>query len=60
MLANRFRVTEVVKLLNQTVEKPFFRGSADLPEFNGREVFDLISDRVLVDLYGCQGFLVAE
>ena len=50
MLAHWSGVAEIVELLNQAVEKSFFRRSADLTKFDGHQRFDLIGDRLLADL----------
>ena len=60
VLTHGLRVTEVMKLLDQAVEKSFLRGPADLTKFNGREFFDLIGDRVLADRNGWRSGQVPE
>lgn len=60
MFAHRSGVAEIVELLNKAVEKSFFRGSADLPKFDGLQLFDLIRDRLLADLDSCLGGPVTE
>ena len=48
-----------MELLDQTVEKLFLRRPSDLAKFNGSEFFDLISNRVLADLYDFPRSLLA-